>query len=155
MLSVFSKIFEKFMQECLQKVLEACEVLLCMQFGFRSGHSTDHALITLTESIKATLDNNRLGFGIFIDLQKAFATVNHEILLKKLEHYGIGGTALRWLESYLGNRKQMVSVNGHSSTLCDVTCRVPKGSVLGPLIFLIYITDLPNASNMLSSFLFC
>ena len=94
LLSTFSKIFEKLMQTRLQKFLETCDVLFCMQFGFRSGHSTEHALISLTESIKTTLDNKRLGCGIFIDLQKAFDTVNHEILLNKLEHYGIRDTAL-------------------------------------------------------------
>ena len=154
LLSIFSKIFEKLMQARLQKFLETCEVLFSMQFGFRSGHSTEHALVTLTESIKSTLDNNRLGCGIFIDLQKAFDTVNHGILLKKLEHYGIRDTALAWFESYLSNRKQLVSINGYSSSLCDITCGVPQGSVLGPFLFLIYINDLPNATSVLSFFLF-
>ena len=71
-----------------------------MQFGFRTGHSTDHALVSLTETIKSSLEKNRYGCGIFIDLQKAFDTVNHEILLKKLEHYGIRGIALNWLPEY-------------------------------------------------------
>ncbi len=113
-----------------------------------------YELVTLTENIKLTLVNNRLGCRIFIDLQKAFDTVNHGILLKKLEHYGIRDTALAWFESYLNNCRQLVSINGYSSLLRDITCGVPQGSVLGPLLFLIYSNDLPNATSVLSFFLF-
>ena len=110
--------------------------------------------MSLTEAVRNTLDNKRLGCGIFIDLQKAFDTVNHRILLSTLEHYGVRGCALEWFRSYLSDRKQYVSVNGSNSDLLSITCGVPQGSVLGPLLILIYINDLPNVSMTFTSYLF-
>ena len=88
-----------------------------MQFGFRTGSSTTHALVSIVENIRTTLDNNKFGCGIFIDLKKAFDTVNHDILLEKLEHYGIRGTAAQWFKSYLTERRQFVHLNGKDSKM--------------------------------------
>ena len=154
LLPIFSKIFEKLMYRRLYRFLEIHKVLYSLQFGFQENHSIDHALVSLTEAVRNTLDNKRFGCGIFIDLQKAFDTVNHAILLSKLEHYGVRGCALEWFRSYLSDRNQYVSVNGSNSKLLSITCGVPQGSVLGPLLFLIYINDLPNASQKLKFYLF-
>ena len=116
-----------------------------LQFGFRSKHSSNHALLSLTEMIREALDSGKLACGIFFDLQKAFDTVDHQILLKKLEHYGIIGRANDWFSSYLSNRQQFVSINGYKSKSQVMKYGVPRGSILGPLLFLIYINDLNKA----------
>ena len=101
-----------------------------LQFGFRQKHSTNHALIKI--------DNSNYACGVFIDLQKAFDTVNHSILLNKLDHYGIRGIDNKWFKSYLTNRKQYVSNQGFDSEIKEIKHGVPQGFVLGPLLFVIY-----------------
>ena len=141
LLSNIDKIFERVMFNRVVDFLNKHNCIYNKQFGFRKNHSTVHALLDLTEEIRHALDNNLFAAGIFLDFQKAFDTVDHVILLKKLEHYGIRGTANKWFESYLKNRMQYVSINGISSEIILMLLGVPQGSILGPLLFLIYIND--------------
>ena len=154
LLSIFDKIIEKLMHKRLYEFLDDHEILFINQFGFRKLSSTIHAILDITERIRETLDKGKYGCGVFIDLKKAFDTVNHDILLTKLEHYGIRTNILAWFESYLKERKQFVFFNGKSSDILNISCGVPQGSVLVPLLFLIYINDLPNISSKLNFFLF-
>ena len=96
-------------------------------------------MIKITEKIRESIDKVKYGCGIFIDLRKALDTVNHNILLFKMEHYGVRGSTLQWFKSYLSYRKQYVYINGECSELKQISCGVPQGSVRGPLLFLIYI----------------
>ena len=98
----------------LYQFLEKSQLFYSLQFGFRAKHSTNHALISITQRplIKESIDNNKLGCGVFLDPRKAFDTVNHKILLEKLQHYGVRGMPFNWFQSYLTNRKQYVEVNG-------------------------------------------
>ena len=109
--------------------LEKYNIIYKLQFGFRKKHSTNHALIDITETIRKALDNGKFACGIFIDLQKAFDTVNHTILINKLSHYGIRGIANNWFISYLSNRSQYVSIQGHDSFNEQIKHGVPQGSV--------------------------
>ena len=109
------------------------------QYGFRSNYSTNHALISLTENLKNYLDSGLIVAGVFIDLEKAFDTVNHKILCEKLNYYGFRGCSNQLIRYFLENRKQYVSINGFDSLTKPMNCGVPQGSSLGPLLFLIYI----------------
>ena len=133
-----SKIFEKLIRDRLSKFLEESKCLFSKQFGFRYKHSTTHALIDLTETIRKALDNDEFACGVFLDFKKAFDTVNHKIVLKKLEHYGVREHVVKWFSSYLAERKQYTSVNNMNSQIDDISYGVPQGSVLGPLLFNLY-----------------
>ena len=117
-------------------------ILFNFQLGFGEGHSTNLALIYLVDKIYNSLDTGEYVLVLFLDFTKAFDTVNHDILLQKLEHLGIRGISLNSFESYLSNRSQYVDYSGISSELQYIRCGVPQGSILGPLLFLLYINDL-------------
>ena len=136
------------------KFLTEQKILYLKQFRFRKNFSTAHPIMNLIDSIENAFDQNKFACGVFIDLKKAFDTVDHEILLKKLWHYGIRGIANDWFKSYLTNRMQYVSINNIPSDLLKVNFRVPQASVLGPLLFLVYIYDLHKSIRFSSPFHF-
>ena len=151
---ILSKVFEKVMYWGLLDFLEKFKTIYSNQYGFRKGRSTHMALMILMDKITKSLENGEFVVGVFLDFSKAFDTVNHDILLQKLHHYGIRGSAMEWFQSYLNDRNQYVTYNGTESSKRAIKCGVPQGSILGPLLFLIYINYLSKLCNYMMPLLF-
>ena len=129
------------MHDQLSDFLLSNRILSMSQFAYRKLHSTITSLISVSDYWYENIDKNNLNFALFLDLKKAFDTVNHEILVRKLKVYGIDGIELEWFRSYLRSHQEYCSLNGHKSSLIQVTCGIPQGSCLGPLLFILYLND--------------
>ena len=154
LLPIFSKVFEKLMHSRIYSFLNDKNILFKNQYGFQKNKSTDHAILDIHSKIINAYEKGEIPCCIFLDFAKAFDTVNHNILLNKLYHYGIRGNSFKWLESYLNNRQQCVQVGNQISSFLPIKCGVPQGSVLGPLLFLVYINDIANSSKLIQFQLF-
>ena len=134
----------------LKNFLDKNDILFKSQYGFREKHTTQHAVIDIVNIIQNNMDLKLFSCGIFLDLKKAFDTVNPSSLLKKLNHYVIRGIINDWFSSYLLGRSQVTEIDSNLSTINKISCGVQQGSVLGPLLFLIYSNDFHNASAKFS-----
>lgn len=148
LLPAISKIFEKIILTQITSHFNTHKLFFNGQYGFRTGHSTELAALDLVDKITQSLDSGNIPFNVYIDLSKAFETIDHKILLYKLKYYGFNETSLKLLENYLLERKQYVHYNNVNSKLLNSSCGVPQGSILGPLLFIIYTNDLHHSSSL-------
>ena len=142
------------MYNCLYNFLLENNILYQKQFGFQNAHSTEHAILQLVNQITEALSQGKYTLGIFIDLSKPFDTVNHNILLEKLKAHGIQSGNLKSFRSYLPNRKQFILYDNFKTEVKIVKCGVPQGSILGPLLILIFVNDLSNSTKVFDPVLF-
>ena len=154
LLPVLSKILERIVYNRLFNYLMKHKIISAAQYGFQPNRGTEHAILELQDRVINIMNNKECCVGVFMDLSKAFDTLDHKILLNKLDNYGIRGVAHDWFRNYLSERKQYVHINGVSSEHLPISCGVPQGSILGPLLFLIYVNDLATVSKHAITILF-
>ena len=154
LLTAISKLFEKVVFSQLYDFFHHNNLFYDSQYGFLKNHSTEYAAMELTDKVLNDIDEKNISLAIFMDLSKAFDTLDHSILIKKLAHYGVKGTALEWFTSYLTGHSQYVEIDGVSSSILTLSTGVPQGSILGPLLFLIYMNDVPYCTKYFNFILY-
>ena len=154
LLASISKIIEKCVFNQVYSYFESNNHFYGSQYGYRKLHSTETACLELVDKLMKNLDEGETPICFFLDLSKAFDTLDHNILLNKLKHYGINGIELNWFKSYLSNRTQYVDIDGTTSKKKAIKTGVPQGSILGPLLFIIYMNDINSVSTHFEAILY-
>ena len=154
LLSNFNGIFERLMYTRMMNNIEKHNLIYSSQYGFRKGHSTQHAILDIVNAIQTNMNQGLYSCGVFIDLKKAFDTVDHNIVLDKLHFYRFRGLINQWFSSYLNDCTQTTQIADHISNKASISFGIPQGSVLGPLLFLLYVNDIHQCFTKLKFYLF-